>query len=293
MINPVETMEIAAWSAAATATSAEHTARLLESGKVLLLPRLEFKLMPDERELLTPTCADGRAKNISFDPATRNLRGSALSGDPQTALTGMVERFYNQARQLVETLLPGYKAQLKNGMTSYRPLETEGRQTSVTKDDTLLHVDAFASRPNQGLRILRVFCNINPDGKPRVWEIGEPFDDIVAHYSPYITRQPPGSAWLFEMLHITKGRRSEYDHIMLNLHDRMKRDTAYQHSAQRVRVEFPAGSTWACFSDCVAHAALSGQYLLEQTFYLPVASMQDESCAPLRVLERRFQRKLA
>ena len=293
MINPVEIMEIAAWSAEATTTAAEHTARSLESGKVLLLPKLGFRLAESELDLLTPECADGKAKNISYDPATRNLRGSALTGEKRAALARMVGRFFRQARGLVETLLPGYLASLKNGLASYRPLDIEGRQTSVTKNDMLLHVDAFASRPNQGTRILRVFSNINPHGKPRVWEIGEPFDDIAARYVPHIARQVPGSAWLLEMLHITKGRRSEYDHIMLKLHDRMKRDDDYQRSAQRVRIEFPAGSTWICFSDRVAHAALSGQYLLEQTFYLPVAAMQDESYAPLRILEQRYQRKLA
>jgi hypothetical protein len=37
---------------------------------------------------------------------------------------------------------------------------------------------------------------------------------------------------------------------------------------------------------------LSGQYLLEQTFYLPPAAMQDETRAPLRRLERIYQRAL-
>ena len=38
--------------------------------------------------------------------------------------------------------------------------------------------------------------------------------------------------------------------------------------------------------DGVEHAVMSGQYLLEQTFYLPVTAMHDEAKAPLRVLER-------
>jgi hypothetical protein len=41
------------------------------------------------------------------------------------------------------------------------------------------------------------------------------------------------------------------------------------------------------------HAALAGQFLLEQTFYLPVAAMQDERMAPLRILEQLYQRQLA
>jgi hypothetical protein len=47
------------------------------------------------------------------------------------------------------------------------------------------------------------------------------------------------------------------------------------------------------FTDGVEHAVLEGQYLLEQTFYLPVSAMRDESKAPLRVLEKLAQRALA
>jgi hypothetical protein len=205
----------------------------------------------------------------------------------------MVERFYHQASTLVDALLPAYKSHIKSGLASFRPYAIQGRRTSITKDDSRLHVDAFASRPNQGVRILRVFSNVNPAGEPRVWEVGEPFDEIAQRYYRRLPRQWPVSAVLLEALHVTKGRRSEYDHIMLKLHDQMKRDTEYQKIAPRVRVEFPAGSTWVCYSDRVAHAALSGQYLLEQTFYLPVAAMQNQRYSPLRVLEQIFQRKLA
>jgi hypothetical protein len=47
------------------------------------------------------------------------------------------------------------------------------------------------------------------------------------------------------------------------------------------------------FTDQVSHAAMSGQYQLEQTFYLPVAAMIDESRSPLRVLERLEECRLA
>jgi hypothetical protein len=47
-----------------------------------------------------------------------------------------------------------------------------------------------------------------------------------------------------------------------------------------------------CFSDQLSHAVLRGQYLLEQTLHLPVASMCDPRNAPLRVLERLAGRAL-
>jgi hypothetical protein len=43
----------------------------------------------------------------------------------------------------------------------------------------------------------------------------------------------------------------------------------------------------------VSHAAMSGQYQLEQTFYLPVAAMIDAGGSPLRILERLTNRRLA
>ena len=54
-----------------------------------------------------------------------------------------------------------------------------------------------------------------------------------------------------------------------------------------------AGTTWVAFTDQVSHAAMAGQYQLEQTFLLPVDAMMDENRSPLRVLERQFGRRLA
>ena len=51
-------------------------------------------------------------------------------------------------------------------------------------DDRRLHVDAFPSRPNYGERILRVFTNVNPDGEPRVWRVGEPFEAVARRFLP-------------------------------------------------------------------------------------------------------------
>jgi hypothetical protein len=126
-----------------------------------------------------------------------------------------------------------------------------------------------------------------------VWEIGEPFDAMARRFARRVPPQWPGSAWLLESLQVTKGRRSAYDHIMLNLHDTAKLDDDYQRATERTRCEFPAHSTWIVFTDRVMHAALAGQFLLEQTFYLPVAAMRDASRAPLRILEDIYQRRLA
>jgi hypothetical protein len=126
-----------------------------------------------------------------------------------------------------------------------------------------------------------------------VWRIGEPFENLAQRYLPEITPPLPGSAWLMEKLHLTKSRRSRYDHIMLQMHDRMKADREYQEKVSQVTVPLAAGSTWICFSDQTSHAVMSGQFLLEQTLHLPEESQYDPERSPLRILQRLAQHALA
>ena len=144
-----------------------------------------------------------------------------------------------------------------------------------------------------GRRILRLFCNIAPMA-PCVtggWASRSPISRSASCRAP--GRRSPGSAWFLERLGITKGRRSEYDRIMLRLHDTGKLDAAYQSGAPRADVAFAAGTTWLCFTDQVLHAALAGHCALEQTFHVPIAAMAHHERSPLRVLERLAGRPLA
>ena len=198
-----------------------------------------------------------------------------------------MHRFADYSKALVDGLMPHYSNCLRWGRTSYRPAEIKGRRCSKRKDDTRVHVDSFAATPVNGLRILRVFCNINPDGEPRVWHVGEPFSNVLEAFSPKIPAFSPMQAKLLQLIKATKTRRSAYDHYMLQLHDQMKLDDHYQSHLKKQRIDFPAQSTWVVFTDHVSHAALSGQFLLEQTFYLPVTAMQNQQLSPLRLWEKR------
>ena len=280
------------WNHSPAASEAQEATQALETGQVLYMPRLAFAMSPDEKRFLSPQWSDGKAKNVSYDPAAQAIRHTAAQGDDRAALAAMMGRYANAARSLVTSLCPDYARDLAWGLTSFRPVSAANREASIRKDDMRVHIDAFASRPVQGKRLLRVFSNVNPDGVPRVWELGEPFDAVVARFRERISPQWPGSAWLLEKLHVTKGRRSAYDHIMLGLHDQAKLDNEYQQTSPKTRVELPANTTWIVFTDLVMHAVLSGHYLLEQTFYLPPSAMQDEARAPLRRLERIYQRAL-
>lgn len=204
----------------------------------------------------------------------------------QAAVAALAGRFAAQAGALVHSLFPRYLGHLRAAPTSLRPTQVSTRAQSWRADDRRLHVDAFPSRPNRGERILRVFANINPLGEPRVWRVGEPFEDAARHFLPRVRKYSPLQARLLRRLRVTKSLRSEYDHLMLQLHDAMKADVGYQRDARQEVVPFPSGSCWVCFSDQTVHAAMSGQFLLEQTFHLPAASQYNPDASPLAILTR-------
>lgn len=258
----------------------------LESGNIIYFPMYPFALKEGEQDLLSHTVLDPKHKNISYDYHRQSIAGVAPNAHIITdKMQSLMHRFADFAKAMITTTLPHYEQTIQWGRTSYRPAEIKGRQTSKRKDDTRVHVDSFAATPVNGLRILRVFCNINPYGEPRVWHVGEPFFDVLTKFSADIPAYNAIKAKLLKLIKATKTLRSPYDHYMLHLHDRMKLDDHYQQTLPKHRIDFPAQSSWVVFTDHVSHAALSGQFLLEQTFYLPVNGMLNAELSPLKQWE--------
>ncbi|KIC76113.1 Uncharacterized protein DB41_GN00230 [Neochlamydia sp. TUME1] len=264
----------------------------LEQGKVVYFPHLTFNLHEDELQFLSPQVVAPKSKNISYDVIRDRLGGTICRGEEEQKLKNMMQRYALQSRLFIEKLFPHYKGHLNQARTSFRPAEIAGRSSSWRKDDTLLHVDAFPSSPVKGKRIMRFFSNINPAQQPRVWKLGEPFSEVVQKFGVKLKKPFPGLAWLLKVVGITKDYRTLYDHYMMSLHDLMKGDKEYQKNAKQQEVLFPPGSSWIVYTDQASHAALSGQYVMEQTFYLPVESLQDPETSPLRVLERFYGQEL-
>ena len=263
----------------------------LETGGPIVLPGQPFVLMPDEGELLSPGSSDGLAKNISLDPAG-GLRGAAADPAAVRRLASLMGRYRGWAQTLITERAPAYAPHLQTARTSLRTREVAEGAASPRKDDRRLHVDAFASQPTGGRRILRVFTNINPGGEARVWRVGEPFEAHARRWIERLRRPWPGEAALLQGLGITRSRRTAYDALMLGLHDAAKLDQAYQASPPGEEVAFPAGASWVVYTDSTVHAALRGRYMLEQTFHLPLVAMQAPEAAPVRILERLTGRRL-
>lgn len=292
-MSTLETIELDSWEGSIiNAATQQRAISALENGKVLYFPKLPFYIKDHEKGLLSPDKTDPKSKNISFDTRTGKLNGTQCSEDEALQMKEMIKRYAICSRDFMHRLFPSYIPHLIQARTSFRPVEIAGRKSSYRKDDTLLHVDSFPATPTKGQRIMRFFTNINPNSKARVWRVGEPFPDVVKKMAPRTKKPFPGHSFLLKMLKITKEYRTQYDHYMLQIHDHMKADPQYQKLVPQEEIFFMPGATWIVYTDQVSHAAMSGQHVLEQTFHLPSAAMQNQSSTPLAVLEKYFKNKL-
>ena len=285
------TLDADQWTQSFTAAEQERAIAALEAGQVVFCPNLRFVFIDSEDKFFSSAWSDGTSKNISFDATTGRLKGIRGRKSDVAQLAALMGRFAAGTRTLLDNLLPAYRDALVQARTSYRPVQIKGRAVSMAKDDSRLHPDAFVSRPAGDRRILRVFCNVNPHGQGRAWRLGESFEPFARRFLPRIKPPFPGSRTLLYWLRATRTPRTCYDHYMLGLHNAAKRDELYQKSCPQKAFTFPAGSTWLCFTDQVLHAVDAGQYLLEQTWLLPVAAMRSPDQSPQRIIQRLTRRQ--
>jgi 3-deoxy-D-manno-oct-2-ulosonic acid (Kdo) hydroxylase len=275
---------------------------LLERGQMLFFRELPFQLLPDDQRFLREQeWSELRMhKNVSYRPSEDVLRG--VSGQTET-VNHLQSIFRNYSAQVIEFLtkfLTPYASRWNLDFASFRPLEEESRDLPLHKRNDLLHVDAFPSRPTRGGRILRVFTNLNT-AKPRVWQTTEGFESLAEKYAKLAglqdiaeddsflgrTVQNWGAKLGFGAL-----GRTPYDMFMLRFHDYLKENAAFQRDCPKTRLEFPPLATWIVFTDCVAHAVMSGQYAIEQTFLIPPDALVAPESAPYRILEKIARRPL-
>jgi 3-deoxy-D-manno-oct-2-ulosonic acid (Kdo) hydroxylase len=271
-----------------------HYCSELERGNILFFPAPPFDLPTDDVNfLLGLKPADSRLhKNISYRPESDMLRGFAEEGK-EPRVHEIMRRYAAEVKNFVERFLEPYSGRLQMDYASFRPLEEEGRVLSLHKRNDLLHVDAFPSRPTRGARILRVFTNVNPS-KDRTWVIGERFPQLAQRFANAagLTKYANQSkAW--SGLKRGLGRaglpfrdRAPYDEFMLHFHDWLKENAEFQQASEgKEPIAFPPMATWLVYTDGVPHAALSGQFAMEQTFIVPVEALIAPEASPIRVLE--------
>jgi hypothetical protein len=286
------------WSPpSAAASRARQCCEHLEDGRILFFDGIPFVFPPEDREFLLSQRQSGSRlhKNVSYRPRQDVLRGAAGDRDDVDRLHKVMRRYSREVTDFLRHLLLPYAEHLQLDFASFRPEQEQGRDLSVHKRNDLLHVDSFPTRPMYGRRILRCFTNINPT-EPRVWNTTDGFPALAEKFAadaglPVIAAQgSPRAHPLVRRLKKAFGLKavdhSAYDRFMLRFHDYLKENAAFQQSCQKIRIDFPPGSTWLCYTDSVPHSVLSGQYALEQTFIIPLQAMVYPQKAPIRVLEK-------
>lgn len=289
----LETSNISNWQPRLSRDEQHNLIQALENGLVINLPSLNFEISPLEKALFSSNLVTKDRKNVSYNPKDNSIKGFHGNNEAQKIMHGMMKRFADSASHFMELAFAHYKSHLEIARTSFRPVEIKGRQhASYKKDDSLLHIDSFPSSPTHGKRILRFFANVNPFNRPRVWRIGEPYKNVVKRFLPQIRKPVFGLRTLMHRFGITKSYRILYDHYMLHIHDRMKADHFYQKNVDQETIEFGAQTCWIAFTDQVSHSALAGQYVLEQSFYLPADAQLNPDKSPIHYMEKLAQKSL-
>ena len=271
----------------------------LEGGGVIYLPISGFELSERERALIsdtakiltrTPDVEDGRP-TIIFDPARGRIkkyhyaqvRGKMMRAQVKDTarpdLEAIMARYGQWAEDVIAQLFPSYQGALDRKRVTYRPFPRNSTQAR--------HIDSSYGYPTQGRGMLRIFSNIHPTTRPRIWQLGEPFEPFVRRFLPSVHLSGP--SWISSILArlgIVDGPKTKYDQTIAALRGLGMRDKEYQQTAPQRVIEFPPGSSWIAITDLVLHGAMSGQHSLDQTFYLPVEAMNDPSRSSLRILER-------
>ncbi len=255
------------WADGIDVTSrARHYCAEVEKGQILFFRQPPFVLPEDDRNFLVnhKACDSRLHKNISYRPGKDLLRGFSDGKENQQRVHRIMRDYSSQVAQFVSRFLAPYAGKLLMDFASFRPLEEDGRNLPLHKKNDLLHVDAFPSRPTRGGRILRVFTNVNPS-KGRVWFVTDRFPALARKFAS------------------DDGLKSIAVDGASNFAGRLTKE----------RLEFPPMATWLVYTDGVPHAALSGQFAMEQTFIVPVEALVAPEHAPIRVLEGIYGKKLA
>jgi len=273
----------------------------LEAGSVIYFPKTPVPIPPADIDVLLEQQQTGSRlhKNISYKPDTDLLGGvDRKSAPPEEVeqLHGVMRRYSSAVADFLSKFLAPYESQWRRDYASFRPVEEKGRELPLRRRNDLLHVDAFPTRPTRGMRILRFFHNIHPE-RTRDWAVGQPFADIVGNFTPRKLAVPrPDGPVALTAKKIAAGmglaklvpqwKRTPYDEFMMRMHNTMKEDAEFQKNCTRELVQFVPGSSWMVYTETVPHAALSGQFALEQTLLVDPHAMVTPESTPLAVLEK-------
>lgn len=272
----------------------------LEAGNILFFPKTPFNFPQEQIDFLLQQRQGGSKarKNIAYKPQVDKITNHDAN-DPASAekLRVALRSYSKTVTGYLSELLAPYAKAWKLDYASFRPFQEKGRKLRMRARNDLLHVDAFPTRPMHGARILRFFTNINPT-EGRHWITTQPFGELARMFGGEQVKFPEQGGWEKKVKEWLKAAgmkvalRSPYDSFMLKLHNFLKENEEFQKDCPKDHWEFPPGSCWAVFTDQVSHAAMAGQYALEQTYLVPHTALLYPDKSPVAILERLAGRSM-
>lgn len=277
----------------------------LENGDILFFPSTPFSFPQSEIDFLLTQRQGGSSarKNIAYKPQVDKITNHDTNDKAAAEkLKGILRSYSQRVTTFLSTLLSPYAPHWKHDYASFRPFQEKGRKLRLRARNDLLHCDAFPTRPLHGSRILRFFTNINPS-ESRHWITSKDFAQLAQEFMGQVPVPASTGYDLFSRLQRkmkqffrSKGLkvplRSPYDTFMLKMHHFLKENASFQEGCPKDAWEFPPHSCWAVYTDQVSHAALAGQYALEQTFIIPQKALLCPEKSPVAVLQRLSGRNL-
>jgi len=280
----------------------------LEAGDILYFPQTPVPIPDSDIEFLLgqQQSASCLHKNIAYKPDRGKLSGvdeRSAGRDSFQRMLQVMQHYSASAEAFLADFLTPYQQRWRLDYASFRPQEEKGRHLPMRRRNNLLHTDAFPTRPTRGWRILRFFSNIHPT-RTRDWIVGEPFVRFLGAFAPRkLTIPQADGPWTRAGKQVARAtglarlvpqwKRTPYDEFMMQLHNAMKEDSAFQVSCARDEVHFAPGSSWMVYTDTLSHAVLAGQYALEQTFLVDPTAMVTRESAPIAILEKLAAARLA
>ena len=257
------------------------------------LPAAAVRARGRRAALSRPALGRRKAKNVSVRWPSGELRGASGDAADLAALRRMIVALSPSKRGVRAAPVPALPRAVapRQHARSARPTSTARRAagarttrgcTSTRSRRTRCRARACCACSATSTRTAGRAC----------WRVGEPFE---AHRAALSRRDrpsrcparpgccdacaSPSAAHRLRPLDAAAAR------------PRQGRPRVPAHAPQQA-VEFAPGTTWVCFSDQVLHAAMGGQYMMEQTFYLDAGDLAHPASAPLAMLERLTGRRL-
>src|SRR5215831_20468768 len=290
----------------------EQLADELEQGRIVFFPRSPVLLPADTDLAFLREKVGARllAKNVSYYPEARRLTGIKADSAVASRTLEILESYSKRVVALLRRLMPRFMASVRQGTTSFRPMQEQGRNLLPHASNELVHVDAGAYGATHGDRVLRFFTNVHPE-KDRVWISKGNFAELYQRYARAAGVEPKSpsdvedSSWdkAYTWAVGTAARRltmlkvidsSRYDRLMRKFHNFMKDTPAFQQDDTGHRqFAFKPFSSWMVLTDVVSHACISGQYAFADTFIVPLANCRLREEAPYELLKRGALREQA